>query len=139
MPVKYVIGKNANLYAKDGNAIFMNNYGKIQVLGGRIAGNTAIVLRSGVIHVPKDANPTVIGTGFYKYNPGIASGQGTSNLNILGNALVLESYGGGYGNYSKLDGQNDGLFPSALIESGEFISLKNTPIGSYSHCSNQTT
>lgn len=135
MPVKYVVGKDAVLHAFNGTALFINNCGKIILNGGKIYGKTPVVLRSGILSVSQDANPFLYGTGNGAYDPTIPTGRGTSMLNELGNAVVIESVGGSYGKYPSLDGNRltCGEYPSAVINSGEYYSLYNSPIGSYGH------
>lgn len=138
VPVRYFIGKNAYLYAENGVALFINNRGLIEIQGGTIIGETGIVMRSGHLDVKDSANPLVVGTGYRKYNPGHPGGEGTSNLNILGNALVMESVN----KYGDIKGFSDdkGTYsaPTASVRSGDFRALRNVPIGSYAHLSSGT-
>jgi hypothetical protein len=92
-------------------------------------------MRSGTLNIPKDANPTIIGTGLSSaYDPlhtmRAGGSDAGSNLN-LGHALLLENNGISYG----------GSPVSANIQAGTFISYNNTAIGSYSiatvSCSSQ--
>ena len=125
------ITDNARLYAQQ-HGIYLGNRGVINITGNPIIiGGTGICMRSGKLNIPRNANPTIIGTGPKKeYNPihGLTNGSDWGNSLDLGHAVILENNGpDSYG----------GCPVSADIQAGTFISYNNTAFGSYGIATNK--
>lgn len=132
MPPLIIINKGAHLKADNGLALFNNTMGEIIINGGTIIGKSAVVVRSGFLTIPFDSDCYIMGTGNNDYDPKHDSGMGTNKLNILGNAVVIESIPSKYGSWSLFEG-GKGHKPEVIIEGGKFYSRYREPIGSYSH------
>lgn len=125
------VNENAYMNVTNGQIIYIGSNILLTLNGGTFIGGTPIVLRGGVLNIPPNSNPTIIGTEkWINYDPnhgGQASDAGASLH--LGHAIAIEGNGTRYG----------GKEVSANIQSGRFISHNNTPIGSYGFGYNGTT
>lgn len=119
------IENEARIFAQ-GHGLYLGNNGVININGSAtVIGGTGICMRSGMLNIKRDANPTIIGVGDRTsvYTPLHTLNHNSdfgSNLH-LGHAVCLEDNGTSYG----------GKRVSADIQSGRFISYNNTAIGSY--------
>ena len=108
---KITIGKTAVLKSKNGAAIYQPQKGSLTINGGRLEGNTAIIVKSGEITI---AGGDIKATG--EKNDFVHNGGG---FNLTGDALVIEAcdYPGG--------------LPLVSISGGTFTSDKAQAIAYY--------
>ena len=136
-PPIITVNRGARLEAERGCALFNNTLGEININGGTIIGETAVIVRSGYLNVPFDSDAVIMGTGDADYDTGHPGGSGTSLLNQIGNGILIESVPV-YGAWSFFETDKNGHAPVVKIESGRFYSKRREAIGSYSHAKDKT-
>jgi len=131
---RITVNRGAYLKAERGCGLFINNSGELNINGGTVIGTTGIVVRAGHVNIPVESDLIAVGTGDGNYDNGIESGSSTTTLNLVGNALLVDSVSSqGYGRTVFPDDIAGYHPPKLKIEAGTFRTTTREPIGSYAH------